>query len=84
MSDLQKLRKVITAFNMQHLTNDIMEIITDRRVAKKYATLNAPVEEIKPKERMPLTLEEKATLETLTGKAKKSYVKELKAKYEAP
>lgn len=42
--------------------------------------------EAKRKERGPkytLTVEEQATLETLTGKQKKAYVKELKAKYES-
>jgi hypothetical protein len=35
------------------------------------------------REPMNLTEEETATLESLTGKAKKSYIKELKAKYES-
>lgn len=37
---------------------------------------------LEPKHGMPLTLEELATLETLNGREKKKYVKELKAKYE--
>jgi hypothetical protein len=44
--------------------------------------VNDPVaERYSTREKMQLTVEEQATIETLTGKMKKEYVKQLKEKY---
>lgn len=64
------LQAMGTSFYMQHMINDMLSFSIPNKL------------EIKPDNKMPLTLEEQATLDTLTGKAKKNYVKELRAKYE--
>lgn len=74
---MNKLLRLHTLMSIANLSKKLTGFYIPNKVQK-----DREYRERKAKRDMPLTLEEKATLETLIGKQKKAYVKELKAKYE--
>jgi hypothetical protein len=81
MNRLNRLATKVAMLN--DLVPDLLELMYGKRRIRYASQIDREEREQRKAERlMPLTVEEQATLETLHGKAKKSYVKELKAKYE--